>query len=60
MMVRCGVCEFPIEQELSPAIDWRSGKAICDPCHDERREWRARLVFPDPVRLATVPNQETW
>ena len=57
MTFTCVECQEEFESEFVPALDLRTGGAVCPDCDEERRDWRARLVFPDPtVRMAEVDN----
>ena len=58
--MKCSRCFRSLEdQELSPAIDALTGQLVCDHCTRAQRHARQNPTFEE-IRMAEVPNQETW
>jgi hypothetical protein len=58
--MECVRCHELLDTDLPPAIDFRSGQLVCPECHGAEKSWRSNPTFEEPVRMATVPNQEVW
>ena len=52
MPFTCVDCECEFLSEYVPARDMRTGGDLCPECDEERKNWRARMVFLDPTDCA--------
>lgn len=60
-MYRCCRCKGELDPEAPVALDYRMDGAVCPPCHKAERAYVGDRDFGDgAVRMAEVPNQETW